>query len=421
MYEHEVPEGPAYQRVSAVYEAALAGAATPGEYAAREAAYRAALRAARKDGEGSLIAAAWYYLARLWASAHERDKACTAHMRRIAAENETFGPQHAELIGGWHDFAKFLVDAHEPALVECAMRVSLALGRLQGGAEDLAAVQRMLVALWSAGLYDRMFRWAPRVEGHREHEPLGQAYRCLAHAYGRVGRDDEARMAYEVCLGLLRPGDDNHDDAQLGYAETFVERAAAKVRLPARLLAELRDLVDGPNGLPEQLRAVDVLAAGGTAEDLPRIFIAVARSPANVRRTCTTLLRRGSRIEEIHKALRAVAARSSGELAGYDALARFELDHGKDARAALRVACAGDRAELAGQLALLLLDDGDAAGLDELRERHPTRAPMLRIVHATLEAERAPSDAAMLAVYRAYAAWAKPWAARLDEDGKPRA
>ncbi|WP_434426148.1 hypothetical protein [Nannocystis pusilla] len=46
---------------------------------------------------------------------------------------------------------------------------------------------------------------------------------------------------------------------------------------------------------------------------------------------------------------------------------------------------------------------------------------MLRVVRAVLERERGPTEASMLAVYRAFAARVKPWAARLDEDGKPPA
>lgn len=103
-----------------------------------------------------------------------------------------------------------------------------------------------------------------------------------------------------------------------------------------------------------------------------------------------------------------------------EALARFELDQGMDARAALGAACqAPITTDLIGRLALQILDDGDAAGLDASIERHAAvRGTMLRVVRALLELERDPTEASMLAVCRAFAAWAEPWAACLDEDGK---
>ncbi|MFY0533439.1 hypothetical protein [Nannocystis pusilla] len=66
MYEHEVLDSPAYQRVSAVYEQARAKAKEPDGAKSREAAYREALRWARKAGDGAFVAAAWYYLAKFW-------------------------------------------------------------------------------------------------------------------------------------------------------------------------------------------------------------------------------------------------------------------------------------------------------------------------------------------------------------------
>ncbi|WAS91436.1 hypothetical protein [Nannocystis punicea] len=440
MYEHEVLEPPAYQRVSAVYDKARAEAKEPDGLKAREAAYREALRWARKTGDGALVAAAWYYLAKFWEGEYEREKACTAHLRLIAAEHAKFGPLHAELAGSWHNFGTFLVEAHEPALVECGMRISLALGRLQGAGEDFAAVQQTILVLWNAELYERMFRWAPHLEGWTEQKGLGHAYRCLGHAYGRVGRHDEAQAAYEACLRLLQEGDEHYDDAWLGYAESFVERAAPKVDMPAGMLAELRALVDGAEEeSSDRQRAMKTLLACGTAEDLPRILAVAAEAPLTVRSTCCTLMGRGFDSEEIHRALREVAARSSvvpiasGTIDAvewdantsrrHEALARFELDQGMDARAALRAACQGPiTTDLVGRLALHLLDDGDAAGLDALSEQHAAvRGAMLRVVRAVLELERDPTEASMLAVYRAFAAWAKPWAARLDEDGKPPA
>ncbi|MCY0991001.1 hypothetical protein OV203_27905 [Nannocystis sp. ILAH1] len=439
MYEHEVLDSPAYQRVSAVYEQARAKAKEPDGPRAREAAYREALRWARKAGDGAFVAAAWYYLAKFWAGEYEREKACTAHLRLIAAENAKFGPLHAELAGSWHNFGAFLVAAHEPALVECGMRLSLALGRLQGGGEDFAAVQQTILVLWNAKLCDRMFRWAPHLEGWTERDGLGHAYRCLGHAYGRVGRHDEAQAAYEACLGLLQEGDARYDDARLGYAESFVERVAPKVRMPAKVLAELRALVDGAGESSERQRAMKSLLACGTAEDLPRIVAVAAETPLTVRSTCLTLIARGFDRDAIHQALRDVAARASevdidsditrdiewqmNRSRAHEALARFELDQGMDARAALQSACqAPITTDLVGRLALYLLDDGDAAGLDALSERHAAvRGTMLGVVRAVLELERDPTEASMLAVYRAFAAWAKPWAARLDEDGKSSA
>lgn len=418
MYAHEALDTPAYQRLGEIYEAALAAADDPDEPADREAAYLAALRAARADGDAALVAAAWYYLAKFWDGAGEREKACTAHLRLLATENATFGPTHAELTGSWHNFGAFLTDADEPALVECGMRLSLALKRL-GGDEDHEAVHQLIMVLWNADQYDRMFRWAPHLAGWTEREDLGHAHRCLGHAYGRVARHDEARAAYELSLRHLRPDDENYEDALLGHAEVFVERVAARVRAPAGVLADLRALVDDPDAAASfRRRAMNALVACGTADDLPRLFTMAAEPPVTVHHTYVTLVRRGFAVAELHQALRAVADRSPDNHAR-DALARFELDQGIDARAALRAACDGGAQELVGRLALLLLDDGDAAGLDALGERHPDRRAMLRVVRAVLDVERGPTADTMLAVYAAFAAWATPWAARLDDHGKP--
>lgn len=415
MYEHPPASSPAYVRVRELSDSVRLAHEEPASHDAFVEGYRSALRRATEAKDAEAIAAAWFFLTKVWHEMGLGGEACTAHLELLATEQAHFGLVHPEVVGTWHNLGAFLGSSWHVVVAECCMRAATALRKHTEKMErDHDGVEQLLMVLWTAKAHARMFVHAPKMEGCTEGELVGSAYRCLGHAYEAVGRYDEALAAYAKALPHVAASDPHYLDLLLGVAEVPLSLRPLPV-VDAATLAEVRAALPTAATHPERSRARTVLALAGDGSDVARILARGVEESSlhELRRYVGAWRQRGMTIAEIHRALLDAARTNDGSTAWRN-LGEWELEQGLDARASFdrAIACGSSNAWF--PRGLLALDDGDLAYLERVPVAHHGD-----ILAWTARLEREVTDENVRELYGAIARWADGWRTKLDPYGLP--